>query len=538
VYQKGLYFKEHIQAPNRIFQSDTGGSACDHQENKVKKILLAIRDGWGYRESPQDNAIHDAETPNADRYMKNYPNTLLDASGEAVGLPHGYQGNSEVGHMTIGSGRIIYQSLVRINKSIETGEFFEIPEFREAVKNCISRNTALHIMGLLQTQGVHSHLDHLFALLDLCRIMDFTNVFIHAVTDGRDAPVTESVRHLEALQKKMKDLGLGRIATVSGRFYAMDRDQRWDRTRKAYDCIVRAECEESFEDALEQVKKCHANDETDEFILPRSMNGYTGINKRDSVIFFNFRTDRPRQLTRAIIEEDFTGWDRKPLDVFFVAMTQYYRPMNGEVAFKDQSLDNLLGQVISRQGIRQLRISETEKYAHVTFFFNGQLEEPFSGEDRIMIESPRVQTYDLKPEMSVYEIRDSLIEQINTGRYEFIVTNLVNCDMVGHTGIPEAIVKAVEAVDDALGGIVDAALENGYDILVFADHGNAEDQTPDWRTSHTTNPVPFILISENDGLRNAALKKGKGLRDIASTVLDIMDIKQPAEMTGETIIDH
>ncbi len=503
----------------------------------MKKVLLVIRDGWGYRESAEDNAIYQAETPNNDRFMKEYPHTLLDASGEAVGLPKGYQGNSEVGHMTIGSGRIIYQSLVKINQSIENGTFFKIPEFKKAIENCKERNGTLHIIGLLQTQGVHSHMDHLFALLDLCRRMNFTNVLIHAITDGRDAPVTESIKHIEALQKKMKELGFGRIATVTGRYYAMDRDQRWERTRKAYDCIVRAECHGSFTDALEQVKKCHADGETDEFILPRGMEGYGGIHNGDSVIFFNFRTDRPRQLTRAMIEEDFSGWNRKPLDIFFVSMTQYYQPMNGEVAFKEQSLKNLLGEVISRQGLRQLRISETEKYAHVTFFFNGQREEPFPGEDRIMVNSPKVETYDLKPEMSVYEIKDKLIEQINTDRYAFIVTNLVNCDMVGHTGITKAIVKAVEAVDDALGQIVRAALAHDYHVLVFADHGNAEDQTPEWRTSHTTNPVPFILISESRELKNASLKSGKGLRDIAPTVLDIMKIEQPEEMTGETIIE-
>lgn len=502
----------------------------------MKKVLLVIRDGWGYRESTEDNAIYQAETPNNDRFMEEYPNTLLDASGEAVGLPKGYQGNSEVGHMTIGSGRIIYQSLVRINKAIEDGTFFTIPAFKEAIENCKKRGGTLHIIGLLQTQGVHSHIDHLFALLDLCSSMDFTKVLIHAITDGRDAPVTESKRHIEALQEKMKRLGFGKIATVSGRYYAMDRDQRWERTKKAYDCIVHAKCHGRFTDALDQVKRCHANGETDEFILPRCMEGYRGINKGDSVIFFNFRTDRPRQLTKAMIKEDFSGWNRKPLDIFFVSMTQYYTPMNGRVAFKDLPLKNLLGEVISRQGLRQLRISETEKYAHVTFFFNGQREEPFPGEERIMVNSPKVATYDLKPEMSVYEIKDRLIEQINRDRYGLIVTNLVNCDMVGHTGIPKAIIKAVEAVDDALGQIVEAALENNYHVLVFADHGNAEDQTTEWRTSHTTNPVPFILISKTRELKNASLKSGKGLRDVAPTVLDIMKITQPGEMTGETII--
>ncbi len=501
-----------------------------------KKVLMIIRDGWGWRDECTDNAICQAPTPNSDRYMKEYPNTLLAASGLSVGVPEGYQGNSEVGHMTIGAGRIIFQSLVRINKAIAEGDFFKNRAFLSAIENCRSRGTALHIAGLLQTQGVHSHIDHLFALLDLCARENFHDVLVHVITDGRDAPVTESEVHIAALQKKLSDLGFGKIATVSGRFYAMDRDQRWDRTKKAYDCIVSALCDERFSDALELVKRCHAADEMDEFIVPRAAQWYKGIQAGDSFIFFNFRTDRTRQLTRAMIDEDFPGWERKPLDVFFVAMTQFYAGMNARVAFEEQELHNLLGEVISRSGMKQLRISETEKYAHVTFFFNGQREEPFPGEDRVLINSPKVKTYDLKPEMSVFEIRDRLVDEIRSGKYSFIVTNLVNGDMVGHTGIPEAIMKAVSAVDQALGDIVEAGLSEGYDILVLADHGNAEDQTPEWRTSHTTNPVPFILISSDEDLRNVRLAQGRGLADVAPTVLTIFGMDKPVEMTGESLL--
>ncbi len=503
-----------------------------------KKVLMIIRDGWGYREECTDNAICQAPTPNSDRYMKEFPNTLLAASGEAVGVPKGYQGNSEVGHMTIGAGRVIFQSLVRINKAIEQGDFFSNKAFTAAIENCRKNNSRLHLAGLLQTQGVHSHIDHLFALLDLCAKQDFHNVVIHAITDGRDAPVTESEQHISALKEKLASLGFGTIATVSGRFYTMDRDQRWDRTKKAYDCIVNAECEERFTDALELVKECHAAGEMDEFIVPRAAEGYDGIHSGDSFIFFNFRTDRTRQLTRAMIDKDFPGWERKPLDILFVAMTQFYAGMNALVAFEEQELKNLLGEIISRKGLKQLRISETEKYAHVTFFFNGQREEPFEGEERILINSPKVKTYDLKPEMSVFEIRDRLVQEIRSGKYEFIVTNLVNGDMVGHTGIPEAIRKAVSAVDQALGDLVDAGLENGYEIMVLADHGNAEDQTPEWRTSHTTNPVPFILISADSELRSVKLLSNRGLADVAPTVLNIMGMEKPADMTGTTLIDR
>ncbi len=500
----------------------------------MHRVILVIRDGWGYREDKTDNAIAEASTPNTDRLMKEYPNVLIDASGGAVGLPDGYQGNSEVGHMTIGSGRIILQSLVRINRSIDDGSFYEKKEFLEAIENCREHGAKLHVIGLLQREGVHAHEKHLYALLELCRRQEFKDVIVHVVTDGRDAPVDDGVKHVKALLEKMGEVGVGGTATVSGRYYAMDRDRRWDRIRKAYDCIVRGECEETFSDPVEHIEGCYGRGETDEFIVPAKREGYEGVKEHDSFIFYNFRTDRTRQLTQAMVEPEFNGWDTEPLNIYFVAMTQYYKPMNAEVAFKEVELTNLLGRVISDAGLKQLRISETEKYAHVTFFFNGQVEEPYDGEDRILIHSPKVKTYDLKPEMSAHEIRDRLVAEIRKQEYDFIVVNYVNGDMVGHTGDVTAIRKAVEVVDECVGDTVDAGLENGYTLLVFADHGNAEDQTPEWRTSHTTNPVPLILVS--NGMKDAALREGRGLKDVAATALHLLELEKPGEITGEDVI--
>jgi len=501
-----------------------------------QKVILVIRDGWGYRKSKKNNALFEVPTPNTDFLMKNYPNVLLKASGEAVGLPKGYQGNSEVGHMAIGSGRIIFQSLERINKSIKEKKFFKTPEFLKAVNNCKKNKTKLHLIGLLQVEGVHAHRDHLFALLDLCKKQKFSDVYVHVITDGRDAPVNASQKHVKALNAKLKKLGFGKIATVSGRYYTMDRDKRWERTKQAYDCIVDGQCKDTFKDALIEIKKCHAAKETDEFIIPRKAEWYTGVNEHDSMIFYNFRTDRTRQFTQAVVEDKFDGWERKRKDVVYVGMTQYYTPMNALVAFKDEKLSNLLGEIISKNNFKQLRISETEKYAHVTFFFNGQIEEPNSNEERVMIQSPKVATYDLKPEMSVYEVADRLVQEINADKYDFIVTNLVNGDMVGHTGIIDAIHKAVIAVDECVGKIVQAGLNHNYTILIFADHGNVEDQTLKWLTSHTINPVPLIIVSNDTKLKKCKLKSGKGLRDIAPTVLELMGLKKPKEMTGESVI--
>jgi len=502
-----------------------------------KRVILIIKDGWGYRKEKKENAIAQANTRNNDFFIKKYPNTLLKCSGDAVGLPRGYQGNSEVGHMTLGAGRIIFQSLERINSSIRTGEFFKIPEFLEAIENCKKNNTSLHLIGLLQKQGVHSHLNHLFALIDLCVKSNFKDVCIHAITDGRDAPKNEGKKNLNLLSKKLKKVGFGKIVTLIGRYYALDRDKRWERTKTAYDCIVYGKAKQEYLNPLVEIKSKYKNGETDEFIVPSILKGYTGIKEKDSIIFFNFRTDRPRQLTRALIEKDFEGWDRKPLDIFFVAMTQYYNPMNGKVAFKEQEIKNLLGEVISNKNLKQLRISETEKYAHVTFFFNGQKETPFRNEKRILIPSPKVLTYDLKPEMSAYKIKDTLIREIKKEKYEFVVVNFVNCDMVGHTGNFEAIKKAVEVVDYCVGETTREALKLNYDVLITADHGNAEDQRKDYQTTHTKNPVQFILVSNKDYLKKAKLKKGKGLKDVAPTILYLLGIEKPSDMTGENLIN-
>ena len=497
-------------------------------------VILIIRDGWGYRQASADNYIKQAKTPNDDQYLKTYPNTLIKSSGLEVGLLPGYQGNSEVGHMTMGAGRIIYQSLPKIHSAIHDVSFFKNSAFLKALTNCQKNKSSLHLIGLLQTQGVHSHMDHLFALLDLCKKNNFKNVYIHAITDGRDAPTTESLKHIKKLQAKIKQLGFGEIATVCGRYYAMDRDTRWDRTKSAYDAIALGKAE-AYDNAATQIKSCHKNNEFDEFIKPSKLKTYTGINKNDSIIFFNFRTDRTRQLTQALCEKKFSGFKRQLIPVLFVAMTQYYKPMNGLIAFPNISLDNLLGEVIAKNNYRQLRISETEKYAHVTFFFNSQKEKPSKYEDRVLIKSPRVATYDLQPEMSVKKISQRLVKEIKRQYYDFVVVNLVNCDMVGHTAKRTAIITAVEAVDKATGEIVAAGLKNNYTSIVFADHGNAEDKGKKCATSHTTNPVPLTIISPDLALQKITLKKNLGLEDIAPTVLKIMKLKKPKEITGQSL---
>ncbi len=480
----------------------------------LNKVLLIIRDGWGYREDEYLNAIFTANTPVNDVLIKKYPWTLLEASGEAVGLPKGYQGNSEVGHLTIGSGRVVDQNLKLINESIKDGSFFKKKEFLDAINNCKEKGSDLHIIGLLQKEGVHAHIDHLYALLDLCKREGIKNVYIHIITDGRDSPVNKSKEYL----KELNEFGFGEVVTICGRYYAMDRDKRWERTEKAYQAIVKGVSNDVFIDPLEEIENCYQEGETDEFIIPRVKDGYQGIKDNDSVIFYNYRTDRPRQLTEMILKHPF----------HFVAMTKYYSSMKANFVFKESEKKNLLGDVLSKNGVKQLRVSETEKYAHVTYFFNGQKEKKLEGEDRIMIPSPKVSTYDKKPEMSVFEIKDRVIEEIKKRDYGFILVNLVNCDMVGHSGNMEAIVKAVEAVDKASGEIIDAAKD--YCVFVLADHGNAEDQREGWRTSHTINPVPFVVNCKN------SLLNGGGLKDIAPTILSVMGIDIPKEMTGKNLL--
>ncbi len=503
------------------------------KNKKKQKVILIIRDGWGFRKEKKFNAVLESKTPIDDKLRKKYPNVILKAAENAVGLPKGYQGNSEVGHLTIGSGRIINQSLARINESIKNKSFFNKKELLDAIRNCKKNKSHLHLMGLLQKEGVHAHIEHLFALLELCKKENFKDVFVHVFTDGRDSPPRKGKVYLKELIEKINSLKTGKIVTICGRYYAMDRDKRWQRTQKAYNAIVKGKSESKFKCPLKKINECYRKKETDEFIYPSVEENYSGIKSNDSIIFYNLRTDRPRQLTQAIVEKKFKGWKRKKQNVFFVAMTDYYKPMNAEVVFKEIEIKNTLGEVLSEKGKKQLRISETEKYSHVTFFFNGQKEKTLSGEKRIMIPSPKVATYDKKPEMSIVKLTLETIKEIVKNEHDLIVLNLVNADMVGHSGEKKAIIKAVEFVDQAVGKIVKKGIENNYNVLVFADHGNAEDQRKEWKTSHTLNPVPFVLVSQRKELK---LKKNKGLKDVAPTVLDLMEIKKPKEMQGDSII--
>ena len=498
----------------------------------AKKVLVVIRDWWWYRADPTNNAIAEVDTPNTDMIMEKYPNILINASGEYVWLPDWYQWNSEVWHMTIWSGRVIFQSLERINRSIKDWSFFENEALQWAIKNCKENSSTLHLMWLLQAEWVHSHIDHLFAVLDMCAKNDFHNVVIHVFTDGRDAPVTKSLEYLDRLNNKLNELWFGKIVTLMWRFYAMDRDKRRDRTQIAYNAIVNAQWTYWVDNIIEWVKECHNTWETDEFIKPIVLNWYEWVKSHDSMVFWNFRTDRTRQLTKAIVEKEFDWWDRNPLDVYYAWMTQFYSPMNAHVIFPEVNVKNCLWEVLSQAWLRQLRISETEKYAHVTFFFNWQIETPFENEDRVLIPSPKVATYDLAPEMSAHEIADAICEKMENDNYDVIITNLVNWDMVWHTWVIDAIHTAVKTVDECIWKLVECGLKNWYDLLVFADHGNVEDQTPEWRTSHTTNPVPFIVVSNE----KYELRDTWSLADIAPTVLKILWIEKPAEMTWESLI--
>ncbi|HHU63984.1 MAG TPA: 2,3-bisphosphoglycerate-independent phosphoglycerate mutase [Clostridiales bacterium] len=506
--------------------------------------VLIILDGFGISKAQNGNAIHTANTPNINRLMRQYPNTLINASGLDVGLPSGQMGNSEVGHLNIGAGRIVYQELTRITKDIEEGTFFENEELLWAVENVKRHNSSLHLMGLLSDGGVHSHLTHLFALLELAKRHGLKKLYIHCFLDGRDVPPASAKEYVQALEEKIRDVGTGKIATIMGRYYAMDRDNRWERVEKAYRAMVLGEGEIASS-ALDAVENSYNKDITDEFVLPTVImedGGPVGkVQKNDSIIFFNFRPDRAREITRSFIEKDFDEFER-PLGyipVSYVSMTQYDATFtNLKVAYKPQVLDNTLGEYLSKKGLKQLRIAETEKYAHVTFFFNGGVEVPNEGEDRVLIPSPKVPTYDLKPEMSAYEVTEEVIKRINSGKYDVIIMNYANPDMVGHTGVFEAAVKAVEAVDECVGRVVNAVLKVGGKAIITADHGNSE-QLMDYSngscfTAHTTNMVPFILVDK--AYLEAKLRQDGRLADIAPTLLEIMDLPKPQEMTGESLI--
>ncbi len=505
-----------------------------------KPYALIIMDGFGVNERNEGNAIFSAKTPNIDKYLKDCPNTIIHASGMDVGLPDGQMGNSEVGHTNIGAGRIVYQELTRITKSISDGDFFENEALLGAIENCKKNGSALHFMGLLSSGGVHSHNTHLYGLLDLAKKNGLEKVYVHCFLDGRDVPPSSGADFVEELVAQLRQKEIGKIATVMGRYYAMDRDNRWERVSKAYDAMVKGEGNKDTS-AVSAVKKSYNEDVTDEFVVPTVITEEDGtplgkISKDDSVVFFNFRPDRAREITRTLVDEAFDGFEREFFNTYYVCMTQYDASMpNVHVAFKPQTLVNTFGEYISKKGLKQLRIAETEKYAHVTFFFNGGVEKEYEGEDRALINSPKVATYDLKPDMSANEVCDEVVKRIESGEYDVIVLNYANCDMVGHTGVFDAAVAAVEAVDTCLGRTVEAIRKMGGVALITADHGNA-DQMTDYETggaftAHTTNVVPLILIGEDK-----KLKPGR-LADLAPTMLDLMGLPKPEEMSGESLIE-
>ncbi len=504
--------------------------------------MLIVMDGFGLNENTKGNAIKLAQTPNLSNIFKKYPNTYVRTSGMDVGLPEGQMGNSEVGHTNIGAGRIVYQELTRITKSIDDGDFFSKQEFLDAINNCKKNGTSLHLYGLLSDGGVHSHITHLYALLKHAKAHDLEKVYVHCFLDGRDVHPASAKDYIIALEENMKEIGIGRAATVMGRYYAMDRDKRWERVKLAYDALVLG-AGEFAESAFDAVEQSYKKEEWDEFVKPtvivKGGQPVATIGPNDSIIFYNFRPDRAREITRAFVDPDFNGFER-PLGFFsvhYVTMTVYDATMpNVSAVFKPEHLHNTFGEYISTLGYTQLRIAETEKYAHVTFFFNGGVEKTYEGEDRILIPSPKVATYDLKPEMSAYEVTDALIEAIESRKYNVIIMNYANPDMVGHTGNLEAAIKAVEAVDTCAGRVVDKVFEQQGMIIITSDHGNA-DQMIDYNTeeivtAHTTNPTPLVIVGYEKDIK---LKPGR-LSDIAPTMLELMGLPKPPEMTGESLI--
>ena len=500
---------------------------------------LIIMDGFGLSPSsmPGDNAIAAANTPHLDQLFQENSCCRLSASGLDVGLPDGQMGNSEVGHTNIGAGRIVYQELTRITKAIQDGSIRENEAIVGAMKAAVQGGKAIHLMGLLSAGGVHSHIQHLFGLLDLAKDLGATQLYVHAIMDGRDVPPDSGKGYIEQLQQKLAGLGVGKIATITGRYYAMDRDNRWDRVEKAYAAFVYGQGDQGS--PVEVMEKSYAAGVTDEFVIPAVTCEGGRVSAGDTVIFFNFRPDRAREITRTFVDDAFTGFERRlgRLPVNYVCFTQYDVTMpNVQVAFKPQSLTHVMGEYLAEKGLTQLRIAETEKYAHVTFFFNGGVEAPFQGEDRALIPSPKVATYDLQPEMSAYLVADECVRRIESGKYDVIILNFANCDMVGHTGVFEAAVKAVEAVDECAGRVIGAVLAAGGKVLLTADHGNADQmREPDGApfTAHTTNPVPFLVAGAGD----VALRQGGVLADIAPTMLKLLGLPQPPEMTGSSIIE-
>jgi 2,3-bisphosphoglycerate-independent phosphoglycerate mutase len=501
---------------------------------KKATTTLIIMDGYGLSDKLEGNAIRAAKTPVLDRLFRSYAHTTLSASGLDVGLPDGQMGNSEVGHTNIGGGRVVFQDLPRISRAIEDGTFFENPAYNAAMDACLEKGTALHLMGLHSDGGVHSTLEHLYALLKMASIKGLKRVYIHCFLDGRDVSPTSGKGYVAQTQKKCAELGVGKIATVMGRYYAMDRDKRWDRVEAAYDAIVYGEGIQN-PDPVAAVEKSYESGVTDEFVEPIVCDKDGMIADNDSIIFFNYRPDRAREITRAFVDPDFDGFKRERFPVTYVCNTEYDATMpNVMVAFPRLTVVNNLGEYLSKMGMTQLRIAETEKYAHVTFFFNGGVERQYEGEDRVLVPSPKVATYDLQPEMSAPEVTEKCVERILSGEYDVVILNFANCDMVGHTGVFNAAVKAVETVDACVGKVVDATLQMGGIAMVTADHGNSEQMLQEDgkspMTAHTTNPVPFILCGAGTELRPGRLA------DIAPTILDVMGLEQPAEMDGKTLI--
>ncbi|MBE5906708.1 MAG: 2,3-bisphosphoglycerate-independent phosphoglycerate mutase [Lachnospiraceae bacterium] len=511
----------------------------------MKPTVLMVLDGYGLNERREGNAIAMAKTPVMDALMKEYPFVKGNASGLYVGLPDGQMGNSEVGHMNIGAGRIVYQDLTRITKAIEDGDFFKNENLLKAIENCKENNSDLHLWGLLSDGGVHSHITHIYGLLEMAKREGLDRVYVHAFLDGRDTPPASGKDYVKQLEDKMKEIGVGKIASLSGRYYAMDRDNNYDRTKKAYDSLVSGEGIKATS-AVDAMEASYQDGVTDEFVLPTVITDAEGtplslVKAKDSVIFYNFRPDRARQITRAFCDPEFTGFERTFMPLTYVCFKDYDETIpNKLIAFEKEQLTNTLGEYLASCGKKQLRLAETEKYAHVTFFFNGGVEEPNVEEKRILVNSPKdVATYDLKPEMSAPEVGMDLVEAIKSGEYDTIIINFANPDMVGHTGVIEAAIKAVERIDTLVGEAVEAVKEVGGVMFICADHGNAEKmvdyETGKPHTAHTTNPVPFILVNGPTGV---TLREGGCLADIAPTILELMDLPKPKEMTGKTLLVH
>lgn len=501
--------------------------------------LLIILDGWGYSDKFEHNAILQANTPNWDNLIANNPHTLINTSGTDVGLLGDQMGNSEVGHLNIGAGRVVRQELLRIHEEIENGGFFHNPIFKNQLEYAVTNDKAVHIMGLLSDGGVHSHISHIKAILKMAKQNNCTKVYLHVFTDGRDCPPTSAKQYIREIEETMNDLNIGRIVTITGRYYAMDRDNRWDRVHSAFDLIVHSKAEFNAKNAIEAINMAYKRDENDEFIKATTVGESVIVGKGDVVIFMNYRSDRAREITQSLTDENFSEFSRGIFEkVQFSCLTEYKKEFALPVAYPSIKLNNVLGKYLANLGKTQLRIAETEKYAHVTFFLNGGVEEPFKGEDRVLIPSPKVSTYDIKPEMSAEKLTDELIQRINAQKYDLIICNYANTDMVGHSGKLDAAILAVEFIDKCLGRLVDAVKNVGAEMLITADHGNAEkmfdDEINTPHTAHTSNPVPLVFVGRS-GVKLVQEKFG-ALSDIAPTLLQLMDISQPKEMTGKTLI--